>query len=73
MNSYERLCKASAEAKLAWTMPSVAENLKENVKRSCIYMNIQALMQRNKIIFLNLLRKAAHLLEAQAPKACGAT
>ena len=25
----ERLCKASAEAKLAWTMPSVAENLKE--------------------------------------------
>ena len=54
-------------------MPSAAENLKVNVKKSCIYMNIQELMQRNKIIFLNLLRKAAHQLEAQAPKACGAT
>ena len=30
-------------------------------------------MQRNKIIFLNLLCKAALQLEAQAPKACGAT
>ena len=29
--------------------------------------------KETKIIFLNLLHKAAHLLEAQAPRACGAT